>query len=367
MTGVAHEFVRNCWYVAGWDYEFIAGDIHSRTVLGEPIALYRRGDGTLVALQDRCVHRSAPLSMGRLEGDHLRCMYHGLLFDTEGACIEIPGQAQIPAKACVRIYPVVEKGSWAWVWMGHPEQADPALIPPVRGFDAPEWVLKSGTLDYEAPYHLINDNLLDLSHLAYVHTESFGATSGWSSRPPRTTVIERGVRVERWVEGAPPIPPLPSLRGHKAIDLWVTYDFLAPGIFIMYTGTYAAGTAGLSGYGVPEASCELLFSNFTCQAVTPISASKSRTFFSWGPGSRFGGEEVARQMIDVATVAFSEDKAIIEAQARVVQSDPQLPAMPIAADKAIGLFHRVMDALRQPSGAANQDRRGESRRSSALG
>lgn len=351
MAGASQEFVCNCWYVVGWDHEFSEGVIQSRTILDEPIVFYRKSDGSLSALADRCVHRQAPLSMGRIEGDHLRCMYHGLLFNAKGACIEIPGQDQIPAKACVRSYPVTEKGSWVWVWMGNPEKADPALIPPVRGFDAPEWVLKSGELDYDAPYDLINDNLLDLSHLAYVHADSFGATTGWSSRPPRTVEIDRGVRVERWVEGAPPIPPLPSLARYDSIDLWVTYDFLAPGVFIMYTATYAAGTAQASDHTAPSPSSELLFSNYTCQAVTPMTSASSRTFFTWGPGSEFGDEAIAQQMIDVAKVAFNEDKRIIEAQARVILRNPEIPVMPTAADKAVSLFRRVMDKLKQPASA----------------
>lgn len=354
MTRTRENFVRDAWYVAGWDYEFGADKPEARSILAEPIALFRKRDGALVALADRCVHRHAPLSLGRIEGDHLRCMYHGLRFSAEGKCVEIPGQEQIPARACVRTYPVVERGSWAWVWMGEPHAADPALIPPVRGFDAPEWVLKSGQLDYDAPYHLINDNLLDLSHLAYVHANSFGATTGWSSRPPRTTNIDRGVRVERWIESAPPVPPLPSLAHHASVDLWVTYDFLVPGVFIMYTAMYDAGTALASHHGAPSGK-KMLFSNFTCQAVTPMTADSSRTFFSWGPGSEFGGETIAQQMIDVATMAFREDKTIIEAQAKIIAGAPDLPMMPTAADKAVALFQRTLEHLKSdPAPAADE-------------
>lgn len=348
MSGTSDPFVRNCWYVAGWDYEFDGAAPAARLLLDEPVVLYRKRDGTLVALADRCVHRQAPLSMGRIEGDDLRCLYHGLRFAADGVCVEIPGQEQIPARACVRSYPVVERGSWAWVWMGDPGAADPALIPPVRGFDDPEWVLKSGQLDYDAPYHLINDNLLDLSHLAYVHANSFGATTGWSSRPPRTTVIERGVRVQRWVEGAPPVPPLPSLAKYESVDLWVTYDFLAPGVFIMYTAMYPPGTAQAFDHGEPAG--QRLFCNFTCQAVTPMTAHSSRTFFSWGPGSAFGGEEIAQQMIDVAALAFREDKTIIEAQAQIIARAPEPAPMPTAADKAVSLFQRIMEELKGPAG-----------------
>ncbi|WP_019528253.1 aromatic ring-hydroxylating dioxygenase subunit alpha [Dasania marina] len=344
MKNSSEQFVYDAWYVAGWDYEFGNEKPEQRLILEQPIVLYRKSNGKLVALTDRCVHRQAPLSMGRIEGDSIRCMYHGLRFSAQGKCVEIPGQSLIPEKACVNRYPVVERGSWVWVWMGDPEEADPALIPPVRGFDDPEWVLRSGQLDYHAPYHLINDNLLDLSHLAYVHANSFGATAGWSSRPPKTSLVDRGVRVDRWIEGAPPVPPLPSLSQYDSVDLWVSYEFYVPGVFIMYTAMYKPGSAELFDHDEPQG--ERLFSNFTCQAVTPVKENYSCTFFSWGPGSEFGGEEIAEQMIAVAKMAFKEDKVIIEAQAKNISLEPDLPMMPTAADKSIALFNKEMEKIK---------------------
>src|SRR5262245_28256918 len=102
-------YVRNAWYVAGWSSEFPAGQITARMLLEDALAFYRKQDGQLVALEDRCVHRLAPLSMGRCEGDELRCMYHGFKFAPSGRCVEIPGHTgEIPALAKVRSFPVVE-------------------------------------------------------------------------------------------------------------------------------------------------------------------------------------------------------------------------------------------------------------------
>src|ERR1700683_3001548 len=89
-------FVRNCWYMAGWSRDFTRDELKAVTMLNEPIVIYRKNDGGLVALQDRCCHRFAPLSLGRLEHDDLRCMYHGLKFAPSGKCIEIPGPSQNP-------------------------------------------------------------------------------------------------------------------------------------------------------------------------------------------------------------------------------------------------------------------------------
>jgi phenylpropionate dioxygenase-like ring-hydroxylating dioxygenase large terminal subunit len=145
-------FLRNCWYVAAWSFDLAADQLLPMSIIAEPIVLFRRGDGTPVALQDRCCHRRARLSRGRLEGDCVRCMYHGLKFDSAGRCVEIPGQDMIPPQAFVHTLPVVERGSWLWVWMGDAEKADPALIPGTVALDDPGWDLRTGQMDYKANY-----------------------------------------------------------------------------------------------------------------------------------------------------------------------------------------------------------------------
>src|SRR5215469_10647791 len=162
-------WIENAWYVAGWTHELKADAIAARTIIDRPLALYRTAAGQVVVLEDRCCHRFAPLSLGRIEGNDLRCMYHGLKFAPDGRCIEIPGQKLIPQSAQVRRYPAEVRGSWIWVWMGEAALADPAQIPAIVALDEPGWRLRSGQLDYTAHYLLIDDNLLDLSHLSFAH------------------------------------------------------------------------------------------------------------------------------------------------------------------------------------------------------
>lgn len=335
--------IRNSWYVAGWSSDF-AAEPQQRFLLGDPIVLYRKTDGALVALKDRCVHRLAPLSLGRVEGDAIRCMYHGFKFAADGTCVEIPGQDMIPDRACVRSYPVVERGSWAWVWMGEPAAADPDLIAHSKSLDDPAWVLKTGQLDYEANYELINDNLLDLTHLTYVHAGSFGADEAWSRNRPRIETLPNGVRSSRWIVDSPPIPPLGRAAAHERVDIWTSYDFIIPGVFLLYTAMYAAGTAQACGDAEPGEDREILFNNFTNQAVVPINETQSRYYFSWGPGSDHGDEAVAEIMINVAKQAFLEDKIMIEAQQAIIDADPSARVMPAGADKAITIFQRLMRA-----------------------
>ena len=336
--------IRNCWYVGGWSHDFAADAPVQRQLLGDPVVLWRKSDGTMVAMEDRCVHRLAPLSLGRIEGDHLRCMYHGLLFDSAGRCKEIPGQDMIPSNACVRTYPVVERNNWIWVWMGDPAKADPSRIAKSKALDDPAWVLKTGELHYEAHYELINDNLLDLTHLAYVHANSFGAGPSWAQSRPKVEVIPEGVRSSRWISNTPPVPPLSKAAEHDRVDIWTSYDFVLPGVFLLYTAMFPPGTADACGNGPPPADLPTLFANFTSQAVTPTSETTTSYYYSWGPASEHGDEAMAQAMIDVAGMAFHEDKVMIEAQQKIINRNPATRPMPTTADKAITIFTRLMQS-----------------------
>src|SRR5260370_11583536 len=117
---VSGAYLRNAWDVAGWSDNLADGQLLSRTILKEPIVLFRKSDGHIAALQDRCPHRFAPLHMGKIVGgDRVQCPYHGLEFDASGACVLNPhGTKNIPPRARVRSYPVTEKHKAIWIWMG---------------------------------------------------------------------------------------------------------------------------------------------------------------------------------------------------------------------------------------------------------
>jgi phenylpropionate dioxygenase-like ring-hydroxylating dioxygenase large terminal subunit len=166
-TGEKAMFVHNCWYVAAWDKEVSAEGLLGRTIANVPLVLWRDSAGKVIALEDRCCHRGAKLSMGRKEqgGDCIRCMYHGLVFNRSGQCVSAPAQSHIPPQAKVRSFPVVETHRWISIWMGEPALADPTGIPDTQWLDHPQWRSLDGYLHYDVNYLLIADNLLDFSHL----------------------------------------------------------------------------------------------------------------------------------------------------------------------------------------------------------
>jgi phenylpropionate dioxygenase-like ring-hydroxylating dioxygenase large terminal subunit len=335
-------YVRSAWYVAAWSHDLEPQKPYAITVLGEPVVIYRSESGRLVALEDRCVHRLAPLSLGRCEGERLRCMYHGLLFDPDGKVAEIPGQDIVPAQARVKSYAVVERHSWIWLWMGDADRADASLIPPAVGFDDPNFILGSGHLDYAAEARLINDNLLDFSHLTYVHANSFGATDTWARNRPIVTPLARGVRFERWITGEV------GMRGRDdgvLHDRWSTYDFLIPGVLLMTGGYFEPGTAERCNHKAPDLDDAAGGITFTSQAVTPMEARTSRYFFSWGPHRRCGDEAMRDALMKLADMAFGEDKVMIEAQQKVIDRTSEPRIMPTSADKGVTLFNRLVEKL----------------------
>ena len=330
-------FIRNSWYVAGWCTELGANAPIARQIVGEPLALFRRKDGAVVAFEDRCPHRMAPLSAGRVEGDELRCMYHGLRFDCSGACVGVPGADRIPPRLTVRTWPVIERSGWIWVWMGDAAQADPAVIPAGWGLDNPEWHLKEGSLDYDADYQLIHDNLLDLSHLDYLHEKTLGAATGgrWSEEEPDVRAVPGGVYVSRWLRNAkPPYRP-------DRVDTHTSYHFLLPGVFLQHIRVFPPGTADRhpDGTNLPAALSERVDQ----QAVTPVGPSRSRYFYAVGVGAKFGDQTVAARLYDGLQETFLQDKTMIEAQARVLAGTDASRRMTfIPQDKAPTMFRKIL-------------------------
>jgi len=334
--------VKNCWYVAGWSSELPESGMIARTIINEPILLYRSSDGEVVALEDRCCHRQAPLSLGRREGDNIRCMYHGLKFEPSGRCIEIPGQETIPPKARVRKYAATDKHSWLWVWMGDAATADLSLIPAAVGLDDPAWTLRAGNIDYEANHLLIHDNLCDFSHIAYVHEKTFGGGDDRIARTrPKVSTLERGIRVERWSTDAPER----SYGVGAGQDRWMRYDYVVPGIFLMRSENHPPGTAARFDFGEPTS--EPIHANFTSQAVTAMTDETSRYFYSWGPRAceAQAHPEMPGTMFELAVRAFEEDRCMIEAQQRNQKRRAEPEPLIIGHDRGPALMRAVFERL----------------------
>lgn len=191
-------YLMNTWYVAALSSEVGPTELFHRTLLEIPVLLYRKQDGTPVAIHDRCPHRFAPLHRGWREGDEIICEYHALRFDCTGQCTHNPhGNGMIPKAARVRSFPLVERDGFLWIWMG--EQAPDYEA--VQDYGE----LVSGhpnSVGYtymavNGHYELIIDNVMDLSHIDHVHGEII--TTRGKLTPLTPQVKEEDTHVEaRW-------------------------------------------------------------------------------------------------------------------------------------------------------------------------
>lgn len=171
-------YLRNIWYVAAWSHELAPGSLLARILLDEAIVFYRKQNGGVAALADRCPHRFAPLHLGRLIGDNIECGYHGLQFDPSGACADNPhGSGTTPPNCRVKSYQVVERHGAIWIWPGDATLSRPDTIPDFGYITEPGRKTIFGGTRLNAHYELISDNLLDASHTQYVHKDLLGTAA----------------------------------------------------------------------------------------------------------------------------------------------------------------------------------------------
>lgn len=337
-------FILNAWYVCAWPDEITDEAILARTICNQPVVFYRDGDGKVSALEDRCCHREMPLSLGWLEDGTVRCSYHGLRFDGAGKCVEIPGQPNIPPRAVVRSYPVMEKYGAVWIWPGDADAADPALIPGrYEPMDHPDWSFSGGTTYVECNYQLISDNLLDLTHENYIHRTSLG-NQAVVEHPITTTSGDDWVTVQRLIPDHEPAPfwkaALKDGKGVEDVncDRWQVIHFLPPANVILEVGVAPVGTGGLEGdrsQGVEGRNVNM---------ITP--ETETTTHYFWGLARNFSREPRHDELFaqKVAEI-FEEDKAAVEAVQKVMDANPGRPVVDINADAGHVLARRMVAKL----------------------
>ncbi len=302
--------VRNAWYVAGWGHELSTTPL-ARRICNDPIVLFRTEEGEAVALLDACSHRGAPLSRGSVVKCGIRCNYHGLVFDAAGVCVEIPGQTSIPRKARVRAYPLHEKDNMVWIWMGEAEQANPAdiLDYPIHN-DSVNWPTRYKMAPASAGYLLLVDNLLDATHLAYVHPDSVGGASP-DVHFKAEMVVERtnnGVRSQRSMKDSPAPPAYTNCVPFEGpVDRWQEFEFFAPAVVLQYSGAVLAGENR-------QTSQRQRFDMRLFHALTPETETTSFYFWSASNGHAKNDMSATDLIVDEITKAIVEDKAMVEAQ-----------------------------------------------------
>jgi vanillate O-demethylase monooxygenase subunit len=217
--------------------------------------------------------------------------------------------------------------------MGDEDHADPSLIPRHPWHEDPAWEYVKDCYPIAANYQLITDNLMDLTHVGYVHTSTIGGTPQAHSGAETTTwPTDQGVRVERWMLDSVPPPSYTAASkfNTERVDRWMEIDFLAPAIVRIHTGAVDTGIGAREG----RREGGIAFMGFNAQ--TPESETITHNFWSGAnkrqPGATSGADRLRASLV----VTFADDKIVVEAQQVSLTRRPE-PLVPIASDA--GMMH----------------------------
>jgi vanillate O-demethylase monooxygenase subunit len=334
-------YVRNAWYVAAWDHE-VTRSLKRRIILDDPVLLFRKDDGTAVALEDRCCHRQAPLSMGKLVGNVVHCPYHGLQFDPTGKCVKVPSQEKIPPNARVRAYPVVERYHWLWIWMGDPAKADPALIEDFHFLDDPAWRFGGNYLHVESNYLLLVENLLDTTHLPFLHPDTLGTDAFARSEFEVSREGDR-ITVARWLMNEMPAPfhkQMGDFPDGMKVDRWQITHYAPPSFIKLDVGSAPAG----AGARTTGDRGNRWMNMWNLNAITPETEKTAHYFFAqaynFKLGERWISDMLAKQIRDI----FLQDMAMVKAQQQNMDLGPS-PVVNLGQDKAWVAMRGIVDRL----------------------
>lgn len=319
--------LRNAWYAAAQGHD-VGRALLSRTLLGEPVVLYRTAAGRAVALADVCPHKLAPLSRGELRGDAVECGYHGATFGPDGACVRLPGETAIPP-ACVRAYPVAERYGIVWFWPGDPAAADPSLLPEIPEYGDPAWGVTQGTtLHFACHWLLLADNLLDPAHTSFVHKRSVGNAAG-EEVPLRLVPAGERVAIGRWVENAPPVPVMERfVQLPERVDRWQFYAFQFPGTGWVDFGAVPAGAPR------DDATRNRHFRTQTIQIVTPETDTTTHYFWFHLRTFAIDDAEVTDAIRTSWSATFEEDRVLLAEVQKREERFPDLPRVRLGIDAA---------------------------------
>lgn len=340
-------FVFNAWYAAATTEE-LGRALLARTVLGQRLVLYRTGDGTAVALRDRCAHRFAPLSMGHLCGDAVACPYHGMQYGPDGVCVAVPGQDRVPPAAAVQKFPALERYGLVFVWMGAPALADPQALVEIAPYGAPGWGLSRGYTVFKASLANITDNLIDPAHTTFMHERTIGNSAGGQVPVTAHEEDDGTIVCGRWVNDAPAVPAVQRFAqpaGH--VDRWQFYHLKPPCTSWVDFGAFPTGRPHTE-----EEKASAPYRVLSYAFLTPIDASTTH-YFSFQLRNFLADDEAVTAELNVLYRAtFEEDRVLLEAIQREEDDHPGLRPVHIASDKGVARLRRAharLLTLEQPA------------------
>ena len=333
---------RNQWYVASYSRD-VGRKPRELWILDEPVVLYRKEDGSVVALEGRCAHRHFPLGQGEVIGDTIRCPYHGISYGVDGQSVDVPSHGKPAANCKIRSYPTVELWEWIWIWTGDPELADAALIPDHfdMGLTDREFVTTIVCHhQLEARYQIVHDNLLDLTHVAYLHERTIGAgNQGAATSDYPRSEGPNWLRSDRLLRRTLIPPHYGALMGAQGeCDRYMPIIFMMPGLHV-----------GMDDFRVPSDDPERLGASLgkllVYHAVTPARRNSAHYFAA--AARNFGMDTDEALMSAAFNTVIDEDVYGLESVERLLRDlNDNVPAEYSArSDTQQLLMRRKLEAL----------------------
>jgi len=191
----------NTGFAPGWYIVAASKDVGTKPkpslLNGLPIVTFRDSSGQSVALLDRCAHRNAPLSAGRVIGGNIQCHYHGWEFDRAGACKAVPGLCGEPDHPARRVPSFACRDSQGWVWVYSEADVDPDSAPyEIPCADQAQYLTIRERLEMPGPLDAVAENALDVPHTAFVHAGLFRKNSDRQEIEVIIRTLDRGVEAQ---------------------------------------------------------------------------------------------------------------------------------------------------------------------------
>ena len=256
---------RSQWYPVAFVEDLPDDRPYAFTLFDQPLVLFRDAQSQWFCGEDRCPHRAARLSEGRLQDGRLECRYHGWQFGADGTCQHIPqwpkGRPR-PEAACLKRYPVEARQGVLWVWPGSARGADPNRIALVTDLDEPDVVVVDYATDLPYGQSFLIENVLDVAHIHIAHDGMRGGGHRELALPLEFEILEEGSAGFRATYRSIGLP------GHLASALpgRAILEFRPPNL-VHYITEYRDSSliAGLALYSLPLGvdRCRLLYRKYS--------------------------------------------------------------------------------------------------------
>lgn len=338
--------VRQEWYAVARLSELDARDTPlARTILGTPMAIFRTADGAVAMIDSACPHRSYPLAESPLVDGQVQCGYHGIRFDAAGRCTFIPG-TEPNERLRARSYPVVERAGFAWAWLGDPASAPGSPLPGLGRPEIDSWHHAPDVFaeTLKARSIALIENLMDLSHLSYLH----------GSIIKDTTIADRPLDVE---EDGSTITAIRRMRTMPFGGLEAALYGATPGSGTFdwdNSSTYVAPSLVITGVqplpGAPESFGAFRF----IHAVTPETETSTHYWAVSARDFRAGDPQVDGVFAGMNRVIPEQDRAALEALERVPEAVRIRERYQHFDAGALQVRRRIQDRLVAEQGTSTQ-------------